>query len=144
MWHLIWLENGEWRYPITFISFPPKNCEVEKTFDQDLPQKQFYLGFPALISPLKVFIFELVAETFLVLFTMQYACSGRLKKCEFVTFKCQRPYHIECTSSRPITEVQQHWALLVLGWVTAWEYRVLLASFLSSLNNTSEMTKVYI
>ena len=35
-----------------------------------------------------------------------------------------RPYHVESTSSRPITEVKQRRAL-VLGWVTAWEYRVL-------------------
>ena len=42
----------------------------------------------------------------------------------------QRPYHVENTSSRPITEVKQRWARLVLGWVTAWEHRVLL-SFLS-------------
>ena len=41
-----------------------------------------------------------------------------------------RPYHIEYTSSRLITEVKQCWALLVLGWVTAWEHRVLLASSL--------------
>ena len=41
----------------------------------------------------------------------------------------QRPYHIEHTSSRPITEVKQHWASLVLGWVTAWEYGVLLAFY---------------
>ena len=41
----------------------------------------------------------------------------------------QRPYHVECTSSRPITEVKQRWALLVLGWVTAWEHRVLLAFY---------------
>ena len=40
---------------------------------------------------------------------------------------CLRPYHVENTSSRPITEVKQHWALLVLGWETAWEHRVLLA-----------------
>ena len=39
----------------------------------------------------------------------------------------QRPYHIEHTSSRPITEVKQCWARLVLGWVTAWEHWVLLA-----------------
>ena len=38
----------------------------------------------------------------------------------------QRPYHVEYTSSRPITEVKQHWAWLVLGWVTAWEPQVLL------------------
>ena len=38
---------------------------------------------------------------------------------------CLRPYHVENTSSRLITEVKQHWAMLVLGWVTAWEYMVL-------------------
>ena len=38
---------------------------------------------------------------------------------------CLRPYHVENTSSRLITEVKQHWALWVLGWVTAWEHRVL-------------------
>ena len=37
---------------------------------------------------------------------------------------CLGPYHVESTSSRPITEVKQHWAALVLGWVTAWEYAV--------------------
>ena len=41
------------------------------------------------------------------------------------TKSCIRPYHVENTSSRPITEVKQHWAALVLGWVTAWEYAVL-------------------
>ena len=38
---------------------------------------------------------------------------------------CLRPYHVENTSSRPITEVKQRRAELVLGWVTAWEYSVL-------------------
>ena len=41
----------------------------------------------------------------------------------------QRPYHVENTGSRPITEVKQRRARLVLGWVTAWEHRVLLATF---------------
>ena len=41
----------------------------------------------------------------------------------------QRPYHAENTSSRPITEVKQHRARLVLGWVTAWEHRVPLSLF---------------
>ena len=41
----------------------------------------------------------------------------------------QRPYHVENTGSRPITEVKQRRARLVLGWVTAWEHRVLLAIF---------------
>ena len=44
------------------------------------------------------------------------------------SLKCLQPYHVECTSSRLITEVKQHWAELVLGWVTAWEHSVLLAS----------------
>ena len=38
--------------------------------------------------------------------------------------KCLGPYHVEYTGSRPITEVKQRRARLVLGWVTAWEYRV--------------------
>ena len=42
----------------------------------------------------------------------------------------QRPYHAEYTGSRPITEVKQHRAWSVLGWVTAWEHQVLLASFI--------------
>lgn len=42
-------------------------------------------------------------------------------------FRRQRPYHAENTSSRPITEVKQHRARLVLGWVTAWEHRVSLS-----------------
>ena len=42
-------------------------------------------------------------------------------------FYCQRPYHAERTGSRPITEVKQHRASSVLGWVTAWEHGVLLA-----------------
>ena len=41
----------------------------------------------------------------------------------------QRPYHVEYTGSRLITAVKQHWAWLVLGWVTAWEHHVLLAFF---------------
>ena len=40
----------------------------------------------------------------------------------------QRPYHVERTGSRPITEVKQRRSRLVLGWVTAWEHRVLLVS----------------
>ena len=43
----------------------------------------------------------------------------------------QRPYHVENTGSRPITEVKQRRARLVLGWVTAWEHRVLLAPYFS-------------
>ena len=50
--------------------------------------------------------------------------NGLLHQC---TTPCIRPYHVEHTSSRLITEVKQHWAALVLGWVTAWEYAVLYA-----------------
>ena len=52
----------------------------------------------------------------------------RFKRSVIVTFNCQRPYHIEHTSSRPITEVKQCWVQSVLGWVTAWEHWMLLAS----------------
>ena len=45
----------------------------------------------------------------------------------------QRPYHVENTGSRPITEVKQRWAWLVLGWVTAWEHQVLLSFFFTLL-----------
>ncbi|KAH3719613.1 hypothetical protein DPMN_062464 [Dreissena polymorpha] len=34
------------------------------------------------------------------------------------------PYHVERTGSRPTTAVKQRRARPVLGWVTAWEYRV--------------------
>ena len=36
-----------------------------------------------------------------------------------------QPYHVECAGSRPITEVKQRRAWLVLGWETAWEHQVL-------------------
>ena len=42
-----------------------------------------------------------------------------------VASKCVRPYHVENTGSRPITEVKQRRAWLVLRWVTAWEHHVL-------------------
>ena len=45
----------------------------------------------------------------------------------------QRPYHVENTGSRLITEVKQRWAWLVLGWVTAWEHQVLLSFFFTLL-----------
>lgn len=48
-----------------------------------------------------------------------------------------RPYHVGNTGSRPITEVKQRWARLVLAWVTGWEYRVLRRHFApSSVNPT--------
>ena len=40
--------------------------------------------------------------------------------------ECLRPYHVENTGSRPITEVKQRRARLVLGWVTASKYQPIL------------------
>ena len=39
--------------------------------------------------------------------------------------RCLRPYHPENARSRLISEAKQGRARLVLGWETAWEYRVL-------------------
>ena len=50
--------------------------------------------------------------------------------------KCLQPHHIECTSSRLITEVKQYWAELVLRWVTAWEYSVLQAKTIFPSNES--------
>ena len=43
----------------------------------------------------------------------------------FEVVKCLRPYNVENTGSRLVTEVTQRRAGLVLGWVTAWDYLVL-------------------
>ena len=51
--------------------------------------------------------------------------TAAFKWASFLLLNRLRPYHVECTSSRPITEVKQRWAELVLGWVTAWEHLVL-------------------
>ena len=56
-------------------------------------------------------------------------CTFKVYKRIFLAVCRQRPYHVESTGSRPITEVKQRRARLVLGWVTAWEHRVLLATF---------------
>ena len=48
----------------------------------------------------------------------------RTKLCNWASL-CLRPYHVENTGSRPITEVKQRRAWLVLRWVTAWEHHVL-------------------
>ena len=58
----------------------------------------------------------------------------------FTSQHCIRPYHVENTSSRPITEVKQRWAALVLGWVTAWEYAVLYTFCLKQNTPTTSTT----
>jgi hypothetical protein len=55
----------------------------------------------------------------------------------------QRPYHVENTGSRPITEVKQHRALLVLRWVTAWERSVPLAFFYSFFFNSAAVSAFF-
>ena len=45
----------------------------------------------------------------------------------------QRPYHVERTRSRQLPEVKLRRVPLVLGWVTAWEYGMLLALHFFSL-----------
>ena len=58
--------------------------------------------------------------------TLRFQHKGTtVKKDHLRLIFCLRPYHVESTSSRLITEVKQHWALWVLGWVTTWEHRVL-------------------
>ena len=68
----------------------------------------------------------------LPLFLLRSSRSAYFKGQNFSLLPCQRPYHVEHTSSRPNTEVKQHWARIVLGWETAWEHRVLLAFFCQS------------
>ena len=52
-------------------------------------------------------------------------------ECSFTTNpeSCLQPYHVESTRSRLITEVKQHRVMLVLGWVTTWEYVMWQAKF---------------
>ena len=40
----------------------------------------------------------------------------------FIVYIRLRPYHVENTRSRPISEVKLRRAQLVLTWVTGWEY----------------------
>jgi hypothetical protein len=60
-------------------------------------------------------------------------------RCKFYIQYCQRPYHVELTRSRQLPEVKLRRVPLVLGWVTAWEYGMLLA-FLFSIYSDFNMT----
>ena len=87
--------------------------------------------------------------------THYFKCAWKRKSCfrllldkaksKFLYLR-QRPYHVESTSSRPITEVKQRWARLVLGWVTAWEPRVPLAFFFAKcyFNTVTQYFLVYL
>ena len=63
------------------------------------------------------------------IFFLLFLLTLNTKKRQFARLQCLRPYHVEHTSSRLITEVKQHWVKLVLGWVTAWEYLMLQVTF---------------
>ena len=61
----------------------------------------------------------------------QFLYHAVFQNCDGIELKkhlyCLRPYHVENTGSRPISEVKQRRAWLVLRWVTTWEPQVLLA-----------------
>ena len=67
-------------------------------------------------------------STVVILFNKIYYIYLKCYVYLLIWISCQRPYHVENTGSRPITEVKQHRAQLVLWWVTAWERCVPLAS----------------
>ncbi len=83
------------------------------------------------------FSWKYFTQSFKILFRRENAVQNRshISACQSLSFltgifsssSCQRPYHVEHTSSRPITEVEQHWARIVLRWETAWDLLVLLA-----------------
>ena len=77
-------------------------------------------------------------------FPLELQKENYLKKHTFDPPKCQRPYHAEYTSSRPITEVKQRRAQSVLGWVTAWEHWVLLALLFLFLFTFVQYLELYV
>ena len=56
---------------------------------------------------------------------------------------CEMYWQKKRTSSRPITEVKQHWARIVLGWETAWELQVLLAFFQSQMSSIMHVFSLF-
>jgi hypothetical protein len=83
----------------------------------------------SLLSYLVCFSFKVSSVHLPLFLLLSTSRSAYFKRQNVCLLPCQRPYHVEHTSSRPITEVKQHWARIVLGWETAWEHRVLLAFF---------------
>jgi hypothetical protein len=58
---------------------------------------------------------------------LMYAANGkRLVYTKEPLYYMQGSYHVGNTASRPISEVKQRWALLVLTWETSLEPRVTL------------------
>ena len=64
--------------------------------------------------------FQTVARMFRI-FKMLHSCSEGTS-CRGNNL---RPYHMENSARRPITEVKQFCAYLILGWVIVWKYHVL-------------------
>ena len=52
------------------------------------------------------------------------SCVAYVQRVRHSKSYCIRPYYVERTGSRPITEVKQRRAQSVLGWVTTLEYWV--------------------
>ena len=59
------------------------------------------------------------------------AVAARFKTAFKTSISRLGPYHVEYTPSRPIWEVKQRRAWLVLAWVTGWEYHVFKPLFLT-------------
>ena len=76
------------------------------------------------------FVTSIVYKTDKIMF-LNYVCSIDERNDR------QRPYNVESTGSRLITEVKQLWACLVLGWETTLETRVLLVFFFAISNDIS-------
>lgn len=125
---LIFKKNRHFAFGKTVMMVFNPNCHfafgktvlmVLKKYMIFFPKKRFYRQW---LAPLLVFRFiDKIWDA--------YFFKHNLKFCFFTHISCQRPYHIESTSSRSITEVKQCWAWLVLGWVTAWEPQVPLTLF---------------
>ena len=103
---------------LKMMTYSPKNW---KNYFKDLrhifqTNRRPAVKFRPEMYPFKTSVFRLLAFFSRLSFVMP------LKIC---SVKCLRPYHVETTSSRPITEVKQRRAASVLGWVTTWEYAVL-------------------
>ena len=117
------------RHRTTFLAMPalllrpPKNCEHCRVANGRFSQCCSCLQLAVIFLPFSSACKAPCLASLLYTGVQEGQISMRIP--------CQRPYHAENTSSRPIPEVKQHWARLVLGWETAWEPLVQLASLLS-------------
>ena len=94
--------------------FHSNPCDEEVIYDHELIECLREIGMR--VNPIEE---NLIYSQNLSIYRMDQRLKVNLRRISRL-----RPYHVEYTSSRPITEVKQRRARLVLGWVTAWEYRV--------------------